>query len=302
MADTSAFDPRANPKATVPISIPSAISTPIGPTGFGAARRQGAGWLFLTPALLLLTVIGLPLMALVIRAVQEGAFGRKLVSDYVFDALRLSAISTSVTLVVAVATGTPLAFALARRRFRGRQLVETLVDLPLVLPPVVAGIALLVAFGRRGLLGGELSALGITLPFTLAAVILAQIFVAVPFYVRSAKVGFAAVPREVEEAAALDGASAWRSFRDVTVPLAMPGIGAGMVLCWARALSEFGATLLFAGNLRGTTQTMPLAIMGAFERSLGEALALAVLLLTISAAVLIATRSLGSEVDGSSAG
>ena len=268
-----------------------------------AARpRRGASTLFLAPALLLLTVIALPLVALVIRAIQEGAFGRKIVSDYVVDALRLSAISTVATLVIAVATGTPLAFALARRRFPGKRLVETLVDLPLVLPPVVAGIALLVAFGRRGLLGDELSALGITLPFTLAAVVLAQVFVAVPFYVRSAKVGFAAVPRDVEEAAAVDGATPWASFRDVTVPLAMPGIAAGMVLCWARALSEFGATLLFAGNLRGTTQTMPLAIMGAFERSLGEALALAALLLAISAAVLTATRSLGSEVDGSSAG
>lgn len=264
--------------------------------------RRGAAWLFLAPALLLLTVIALPLVALVIRAVQEGAFGRKLVSDYVVDALRLSAISTSVTLVLAVATGTPLAFVLARRRFRGKRLVETLVDLPLVLPPVVAGIALLVAFGRRGVLGDELRLLGVSLPFTLAAVILAQVFVAVPFYVRSAKVGFAAVPRDVEEAAALDGASPWQSFRDVTVPLAMPGIGAGMVLCWARALSEFGATLLFAGNLRGTTQTMPLAIMGAFERSLGEALALAVLLLGISAAVLTATRTLGADMDGASAG
>ena len=267
-----------------------------------ARPRRGTGTLFLAPALLLLTVIALPLVALVIRAVQEGAFGRKIVSDYVVDALRLSAISTIATLVIAVATGTPLAFALARRQFPGKRLVETLVDLPLVLPPVVAGIALLVAFGRRGLLGDELSALGITLPFTLAAVVLAQVFVAVPFYVRSAKVGFAAVPRDVEEAAAVDGATPWASFRDVTLPLAMPGVAAGMVLCWARALSEFGATLLFAGNLRGTTQTMPLAIMGAFERSLGEALALAVLLLAISAAVLTATRSLSSEVDGSSAG
>ena len=281
--------------------VPPAPSSSDHPSAVPATRRRLTGALFLAPALLLLTVIALPLAALVLRAVQEGAFGRKLVSDYVVDALRLSAISTSVTLVLAVATGTPLAFALARRRFRGKQLVETLVDLPLVLPPVVAGIALLVAFGRRGVLGDELRLLGISLPFTLAAVILAQVFVAVPFYVRSAKVGFAAVPRDVEEAAAIDGASPWQSFRDVTVPLAMPGIGAGMVLCWARALSEFGATLLFAGNLRGTTQTMPLAIMGAFERSLGEALALAVLLLAISAAVLIATRSFGGEVDGSSA-
>lgn len=291
-----------NPKAAVHANVSSSTSTFDVAESAAESPGRGAGWLFLTPALLLLTVIALPLAALVVRAIQEGAFGRTIVSDYVVDALRLSAVSTVVTLAVAVATGTPLAFALARRRFPAKRLVETLVDLPLVLPPVVAGIALLVAFGRRGLLGDELDLLGISLPFTLAAVILAQVFVAVPFYVRSAKVGFAAVPRDVEEAAAVDGASPWASFRDVTLPLAMPGIGAGMVLCWARALSEFGATLLFAGNLRGTTQTMPLAIMGAFERSLGEALALAVLLLAISAAVLVATRSLGSEVDGSSTG
>ena len=290
------------PKAAVATSVQPAPQTAELAAPATPRSRRGAGALFLAPALLLLTVIALPLVALVIRAIQEEAFGRKLVSDYVVDALRLSAISTAATLVLAVATGTPLAFALARRRFPGKRLVETLVDLPLVLPPVVAGIALLVAFGRRGLLGDELRLLGISLPFTLAAVILAQVFVAAPFYVRSAKVGFAAVPRDVEEAAALDGATPWASFRDVTLPLAMPGIGAGMVLCWARALSEFGATLLFAGNLRGTTQTMPLAIMGAFERSLGEALALAVLLLAISAAVLMATRSLGSEADGSSGG
>lgn len=259
--------------------------------------RRIAGRLAFVPAILLLAVIGLPLAALVVRAVSEGAFGRSLVSDYVVDALRLSAVTTAATLVLATATGTPLAFALARRRFRGRRLVETLVDLPLVLPPVVAGVALLMAFGRRGLLGDELEALGVSLPFTTAAVVLAQLFVAVPFYVRSAKLGFASVPRDVEEAAAVDGASAWAVFRDVTLPLALPGIGAGMVLCWARALSEFGATLLFAGNLRGTTQTMPLAIMGAFERDLSEVLALSVLLLAISAVVLVVGRSLAPDAE-----
>ena len=211
------------------------------------------------------------------------------------DALRLSGLTTALALGLAVAFGTPLAWVLARRAFRGRQLVETLVDLPLVLPPVVAGVALLTAFGRRGLLGAELEALGIALPFTTAAVVVAQVFVAAPFYVRSARIGFAAISREVEEAAAIDGADGWRVFRDVTWPLARHGVLAGAVLCWARALSEFGATLLFAGNLQGRTQTMPLAIMSAFEGDLGEALALAVLLLALSAAVLLIARAVVRE-------
>ena len=166
-----------------------------------------------------------------------------------------------------------------------------MIDLPLVLPPVVAGIALLLAFGRRGVLGDELHLIGITLPFTTAAVVIAQVFVAVPFYVRSAKVGILAVPRDIEEAAAIDGADGWTVFRDVTLPLALPGLAGGAVLCWARALSEFGATLLFAGNFQGRTQTMPLAIMGAYTSDLDAALALAVVLLVLCTGVLILARS-----------
>ena len=243
-----------------------------------------------------LAFLAAPLVALVWRAWRTGALGPGVAADdVVLDALRLSGLTTALALGLAVAFGTPLAWVLARRAFRGRQLVETLVDLPLVLPPVVAGVALLTAFGRRGLLGAELEALGIALPFTTAAVVVAQVFVAAPFYVRSARIGFAAISREVEEAAAIDGADGWRVFRDVTWPLARHGVLAGAVLCWARALSEFGATLLFAGNLQGRTQTMPLAIMSAFEGDLGEALALAVLLLALSAAVLLIARAVVRE-------
>ena len=243
-----------------------------------------------------LAFLAAPLVALVWRAWRTGALGPGVAADdVVLDALRLSGLTTALALGLAVAFGTPLAWVLARRAFRGRQLVETLVDLPLVLPPVVAGVALLTAFGRRGLLGAELEALGIALPFTTAAVVVAQVFVAAPFYVRSARIGFAAISREVVEAAAIDGADGWRVFRDVTWPLARHGVLAGAVLCWARALSEFGATLLFAGNLQGRTQTMPLAIMSAFEGDLGEALALAVLLLALSAAVLLIARAVVRE-------
>lgn len=260
-------------------------------------RRAGRLPLFALPGLLLVLFIAVPLVALVERALGSSEFWPSLTKPVVRDALRLSAVTTGMTLLIAFVAGTPLAYLLARRAFRGKRLVETIVDLPLVLPPVVAGIALLVAFGRRGLLGDELRLLGIALPFSTAAVVVAQVFVSVPFYVRGAKVGFLGVPTDVEEAAAMDGATAWTAFRDVTLPLALPGIGAGAVLCWARALSEFGATLLFAGNFQGRTQTMPLAVMGAFERDLDAALAIAVLMLVVSGAVLMASRSFARSDD-----
>src|SRR5215210_1703558 len=254
-------------------------------------RLPGPLALGAVPGALLVLFLLVPLLAMVWRAATSAAFWPSLSKPIVREALTLSALTTGTTLGIAFLLGTPLAHLLARRRFPGKQLVETVIDLPLVLPPVVAGIALLLAFGRRGVLGNELQLIGITLPFTTAAVVLAQVFVAVPFYVRSAKVGILAVPREVEEAAAVDGASPAMVFRDVTLPLALPGLAAGAVLCWARALSEFGATLLFAGNFQGRTQTMPLAIMSAYTSDLDAALALAVLLLVLSTVVLVLTRS-----------
>jgi molybdate transport system permease protein len=151
------------------------------------------------------------------------------------------------------------------------------------------------AFGRRGVFGPSLQVLGIELPFTMAAVILAQIFVAGPFYIRGAKLGFATIDVEVEEAAAIDGASAWACFWYVTLPLALPGIASGMVLCMARAVSEFGATLMFAGNFAGRTQTMSLAIMAALETDLSAALALAVLLVVLAAGLLLCSRLLAGR-------
>lgn len=201
-----------------------------------------------------------PLAALAWRAATSPAFWPSLAKPIVRDALFLSAATTAVTLVLAVLFGTPLAFLLARRRFPGKRLVETVIDLPLILPPVVAGIALLLAFGRRGVLGDELQLIGVTLPFTTAAVVVAQVFVAVPFYVRSATVGFLGVPADVEEAAAIDGASTLAALRDVTLPLAMPGLAAGAVLCWARATSRAGHRRCRSRSWRPTRATwMPLS-------------------------------------------
>jgi molybdate transport system permease protein len=239
--------------------------------------------------------IVIPLVALVWRAVSDPTLWSSLTKRIVLDALWVTGLTTGATLLIALIAGTPLAYLLARRHFPGKWVVETATDLPLVLPPVVAGVALLMAFGRRGVLGPSLAVLGIELPFTMTAVILAQLFVAGSFYIRGAKLGFAAVDPELEEAAAMDGASAWGRFWYVTLPLALPGITSGIVLCLARAVSEFGATLMFAGNFAGRTQTMSLAIMAALETDLSAALALAVLLVGIAAAVLVLSRVVTSR-------
>lgn len=254
---------------------------------------------FVAPGVLLVLFILVPLVGLIWRAVTAPDFWASLGKPIVLEALKLTALTSGITVVFALVMGTPLAYVLARRTFPGKWLVEAIVDIPLILPPVVAGVALLIAFGRRGLLGAELSALDIEIPFTTAAVVMAQIFVGIPFYVRSARLGFIAVDPSVEEAASIDGASAWRIFRDVTLPLAFPGITSGIVLCWARALSEFGATLMFAGNFIGRTQTMPLAIMSAMESDLTAALALSVLLIAVSGVVLVLSQRLaGSRFEG----
>ncbi len=210
----------------------------------------------------------------------------------VLQAVTLSLTTASVTTVVTIVLGTPVAQLLARHTFRGRTLLETLIEAPMVLPPAVAGVGLLLAFGRRGIWGSYLESLGIALAFTPAAVVMAQLFVAAPFYVKSAVGGFLEVDQELEQAAELDGASAWQVFRHVTVPLSLPALLGGAVMTWARALGEFGATILFAGNLPGRTQTMPLAIYLGFELDLSVALTLAVILLACSFGVLILTRGL----------
>jgi molybdate transport system permease protein len=252
-------------------------------------RVDSALWCAVPTSLLVLFIV-IPLVALVWRAVIDPTLWSNLTKRIVLDALWVTGLTTSATVLIALIAGTPLAYLLARRHFPGKWFIETATDLPLVLPPVTAGVALLMAFGRRGVLGPSLAVLGIELPFTMTAVVLAQLFVAGSFYIRGAKLGFAAVDPELEEAAAMDGASAWGRFWYVTLPLALPGIASGIVLCLARAVSEFGATLMFAGNFARRTQTMSLAIMAALETDLSAALALAVLLVGIAAAVLVLSR------------
>jgi molybdate transport system permease protein len=252
-------------------------------------RADTALWCAVPTSLLVLFIV-LPLAALVWRAASDPTLWSSLTKHLVLDALWVTGLTTSATVLIALIAGTPLAYLLARHHFPGKWFVETATDLPLVLPPVAAGVALLMAFGRRGVLGPALAVLGIEVPFTMTAVVLAQLFVAGSFYIRGAKLGFAAVDPELEEAASIDGASGWACFWYVTLPLALPGITSGIVLCLARAVSEFGATLMFAGNFAGRTQTMSLAIMAALETDLSAALALAVLLVGIAAAVLILSR------------
>jgi molybdate transport system permease protein len=235
--------------------------------------------------------LGLPVLTLVVRAIVDGSLGVALVSPVVFDALWLSLLTTSISLVATVALGLPLAFVLARRRFRGSDALEAVIDLPIVLPPSVAGLALLLVFGRRGLFGPALDLVGISVPFTTAAVVLAQTFVSAPFFIRSARTGIAAVDRDLEDAARVDGASEWHLFRAVTVPLAGAALAAGLVMSWARSLGEFGATIMFAGNVEGRTQTLPLVVYGEFQGGgLDASIAAAAILVVAALGVLVSVR------------
>ncbi len=256
------------------------------------SRRHGAD---LGPVGVVLSVIGLLFLGLPVVALMGRALlGERLLatasSTAVVDALILSLITTLASLILAVAFGTPLALLLARRDFRGKWLADVLVDLPIILPPTVAGLALLFAFGRRGALGTPLDAIGISIPFTTVAVVLAQTFVAAPLYIRSMRAGFASVDRHVEEAAQVDGASRIRLLTAVTLPLATPAVGAGLALAWARALGEFGATIMFAGNMEGRTQTLPLVVYSKFQSSIDASVAAAAVLVTAGFGVLVAVR------------
>jgi molybdate transport system permease protein len=208
------------------------------------------------------------------------------------DALLLSAKTTAISVSLIVLFGTPAAYLLARASFPGKRILDTLIDIPAVLPPSAAGIALVLAFGRLGLLGQYLDTFGITISFTTAAVVIAEMFVAAHFYVRQAAVGFAQVGREAEEAALVDGASRFAVFTKVTVPLAFPALVAGAVMAWARALGEFGATIIFAGSFRGVTQTVPLAIFATLESDFDAAVALSVMVLGFAFTVIIVAKLL----------
>ena len=249
------------------------------------------GWVFLIPALVLAALFGLPILSLIVRAAGSDFFS-SITSPFALHALVLSIFTSIISLAVTVIFGTALAYLLARKTFPLKRWFETLIDLPVVLPPSVAGLALLMAFGRNGLVGPALGWVGISVPFTSAAVVLAQTFVAAPLYVRAVRVGFAQIDVQLEEAAYVEGANQWQLFRDVMFPLARNAVLTGAILCWARALGEFGATILFAGNLEGVTQTMPLAIYLGLERSLGVAIALSVMLVAVSTILILLTRRL----------
>lgn len=245
-------------------------------------------WLLSLPLLLFLS---LPLVAILAR-LPLTRLVPSLMNPQIQNAVGMSMGTTLVTTLVTICLGTPVSYLLARRRFALRRAVDTLVDLPCVLPPAVAGVALLMAFGRRGLLGNLLQQWDIEIAFTWVAVVMAQTFVAAPFYIKGAVLGFAGVDRELEQAAALDGANNLQVFRHVTLPLAWSGLLSGCVMTWARALGEFGATIIFAGNFPGRTQTMPLAIYIGFEMDLTVALTLAVIMVGCSFLVLMLVKGL----------
>jgi len=262
----------------------------------GDAARPGdrphasviGGWTVRLVAGLTLLFLGLPIVVLIARAILDGSLTDAITTPVVLDALLLSLATTSVSLVLTAVFGLPVAWLLARRTFRGSWLVETIVDLPIVLPPAVAGLGLLLVFGRRGLLGEPLD---LSIPFTTLAVILAMVFVSAPFFIRSARNGIAGVDRDLEDAARVDGATERQLFRSVTLPLAGTALAAGLVMTWARSLGEFGATIMFAGNVGGRTQTLPLVVYGEFQGGdLDASIAAAAILVLAAFGVLVAVR------------
>jgi molybdate transport system permease protein len=259
-----------------------------------ASNRRGSGWgerSLAALAALFALFLGLPIVTLLARAVLDGSLATAIVSPVVLGALWLSLVTTAISLAITVAFGLPLAFVLARRQFRGKGWLEAVVDLPIVLPPSVAGLALLLVLGRRGLLAEPFEFLGVSIPFTTVAVILAQTFVSAPFFIRSARTGIASVDRDLEDAARVDGASERQLFRLVTIPLASAALAAGLVMTWARSLGEFGATIMFAGNVEGRTQTLPLVVYAEFQGGdLDASIAAAAILVIAAFGVLVAVR------------
>jgi molybdate transport system permease protein len=276
-----------------PIDRPTSRQPPAARTrqrARAATARGTTPWPLGVPALVGAMFLLVPLVGLLVRAPWR-SLGSILADSQVLDALRLSLICATAATAASVVFGVPLAWVLARSTVRGITLLRALVTLPLVLPPVVGGVALLLAFGREGILGRLLDQwTGITLPFTTAGVIVAETFVAMPFLVITVEGAFRAADRGYEEAAATLGASRLTVFRTVTIPLIAPSLLAGAVLCWARALGEFGATITFAGNFPGRTQTMPLAVYVALESNPDAAVALSLVLLLVSIAVLAGLR------------
>jgi len=254
-------------------------------------RSRSGRWVVAALSLPVLSFLLIPCLSLLLKLSPFQLY-TSAGEPQIEQAMVLSVMTTGTTTLITIIGGTPLAYLIARKRFAGKTVVDTLIDLPIVIPPSVAGIALLLAFGRHGLVGSYLSGAGIELPFTRAAVIMAQLFVAAPLYIKSAMAGFTSIDRDLEQAAEIDGASAWNTFRLVTVPLSLQALAGGAIMTWTRALGEFGATMIFAGNFPGRTQTMPLAIYMGFEIDFHIAVTLSIILLVISFAVLITVKRL----------
>lgn len=249
-------------------------------------HRAEAWWALSLPILLFLL---LPLLALIFYS-SPAELAANLRLPQVRQALGLSLRTSTVATALSVLLGLPVAYLMARRQFLGRAFIDSLIDLPIVLPPAVAGLSLLLVFGRRGFIGAPLNDLGIRITFTELAVIIAQTFIAVSLFIRAAAIGFAGVDPEIEDAAAIDGASRRQTFLRITLPLSRQAVLSGIALAWARAMGEFGATIIFAGNFPGRTQTMPLAIYIGFELNLDVAVTLSVILVAFSFAVLLLVK------------
>lgn len=258
-------------------------------------RHKAEGWWALSLPLLLFLL--LPLLALIFYS-SPAELVANLRLPQVRQALGLSLRTSTWATLAAVVLGMPVAYLLARRQFPGRVLLDNLIDLPIVLPPAVAGLSLLLVFGRRGLLGAPLNEVGVRITFTELAVIIAQTFIAVSLFIRAASIGFAGVEPELEDAAAIDGANPWQIFRRVTLPISRRAVLSGAAMAWARALGEFGATIIFAGNFPGRTQTMPLAIYLGFELNLDVAVTLSIILVAFSFVVLLLVKLVLGRGEG----
>ena len=239
-------------------------------------------WLLIFTGVISYSIFVIPIIVLLLAGFNSNGWQNLPNPRLIIDAVWLSIRTTSFSLVIILTLGLPLAYIFARWQFRAKSFLQVFIELPIVMPPAVAGLALLLTFGRRGFIGAFLSELDINIAFTSWAVVIAQVFVAAPFFIRSAQVGFSNIPDELEDAARVDGASDWRVFLLITLPLSLRAISAGLILSWARALGEFGATILFAGSLQGRTQTMPLLVYAVFERDIDAAIWTGILLLFIA--------------------
>ncbi len=249
--------------------------------------------LIATSALFLL-LIALPIIAVFVSISPTELFSR-LTTSAVADAIKLSLFASTASTAIVLLLATPVSYVLARYQFRGRWLLDAIVDIPMILPPAVAGLALLLAFAPRGLIGSSLADHGVILPGSMWAVVMAEVFVSSPFYIRASKAAFSGVNQRIIDSARILSASDVNVFLRVTFPLAWRGVFAGLVMCWARSLGEFGATLMFAGNLPGVTQTMPLAIYIALSSDLQVAIVLSVIMILFSFILLAVVKSLGDQ-------